>query len=201
MSYTILDNEIFEDVTLKHTEFRVLTFLIRNYNISMGYSFPTREQIIISCKINKDTLGNVLNSLEKKGYITRKNNPLKSGRNNLYIIHKYLVVTSENNIVEQVKNEDHSVENIEIDDDEKLIANYITKKIVYKRSEEDLRQKIETVEGVVGRKINQGFINILSKLTWDELIKIDMSLSGKTVNESYYLGAIHRLRPDLKCII
>lgn len=207
MSYTLLDNEIFEDKDLKHTEFRVLAFLIRNYNTKMGYSFPSRELIISSCKINKDTLGRVLNSLEEKGYITRKNNPLKAGKNNIYLIHKYLVVTHEKTDKEfkkeQVDNEKNKYKSDTSDiDDEKLISDYLSGNIEHKTSEDDdLKQKIETVECVIQKPISKGFINIVSQLTWDELIQIDSSLIGKSVNESYYLGAIYRIRPDLKCVI
>lgn len=201
MSYTKIDNRIFEDENLKHTEFRVLAYLIRNHNTSMGYSFPTREQIIKSCKMNKDTLNSVLKSLEEKGYITRKNNPSKAGRNVIYFIHKYLVVIDKE--VEEIQDEIKVKENKEVEDEiDELVRKYYAGEIIIDKSEdEDLRQKVETVESTVGRKINQGFKNILSKLTWDEIIEIDMSLAGKTVNESYYLGAIHRVRPDLKCII
>lgn len=186
MSYTKIDNAIFEDENLKHTEFRVLAYLIRNYNTSKGYAFPTRKQIIESCKINKDTLSSVLNSLEEKGYITRKTNPFRAGRNNIYYIHKYLVCNNDEKEVQVVtKDEEIVIDKIEVSTVE----------------DEDLRQKVETVETVVGRKIKQSFKNILAKLTWDELIKIDMSMIGKNCNESYYLGAIYKLRPDLKCFV
>ena len=178
MSYTKLNNSIFEDNNLKHTEFRVLVYLIRNYNDKKGYSFPTRKQIIEACKINKDTLNNVLKSLEEKGYITRKNNPLRAGRNTIYYIHKHLVDQQERVTVEEII--EVPVEEIEAVEDE------------------DLKQKVETVESVIGKKIKNSFKKILEKLSWDELVKIDMSLIGKSCNESYYLNAIFMLRPDLK---
>lgn len=183
MSYTKIDNAIFEDKNLRHTEFRVLVFLIRNYNTSKGYAFPTRKQIVESCNINKDTLSSVLNSLESKGYITRKTNPFRAGRNNIYYIHRYLVG---NNYNEK-----------EVDESEVIISK-APAIAIEPIEDEDLKQKIETVECTIGRKIKRGFKNILSKLSWDELVKIDMSLIGKNCNESYYLGAIYRLRPDLR---
>lgn len=209
MSYTLIDNKIFEDKTLKHTEFRVLLFLIRNYNIKKGYSYPTRAQIIESCKINKDTLGTVLKSLEAKGYITRKNNPIKSGKNTIYLIHKYLVGISKNNDKESVIDEmngeveENIKDIIEKNDNKKIIDDYFVDKKNYRDNtdDEDLKQKIETVQSVLRKPINKGFVNIISKLTWDELVEIDMSLANKDVNQSYYLGAIYRVRPDLKCII
>ena len=208
MSYTLVDNKIFEDKTLKHTEFRVLLFLIRNYNIKKGYSYPTRAQIIKSCKINKDTLGTVLKSLEAKGYITRKNNPIKSGKNTIYLIHKYLVGISKNNNKESEVDtmngevEEDIEDSVEQVNDKKIIDDCFIDKIDDDNTDDqDLKQKIETVQSVIGKPINKGFVNIISKLTWDELVQIDMSLVGKDVNQTYYLEAIYRVRPDLKCII
>ena len=90
-SYTNISNSLIEDENLSHTEFRVMITLIRYYNTDLGYSFPTRELLVKKCKMNKDTLGRVLNSLEEKGYITRSKREGKAGRNNIYYIHKYLV--------------------------------------------------------------------------------------------------------------
>lgn len=181
MSFTSINNSIFEDNNLKHTEFRVLAYLIRNFNDKKGYSFPTRKQIIEHCKMNKDTLNSVLNSLEEKGYITRKNNPLRAGRNTIYYIHKHLLGQEEQ---------------VEKETIEEVIE--VPEPIVEESECEDLKQKVETVECVVGKKINKSFKKILEKLSWDEIIKIDMSLIGKICNESYYLNAIYMLRPDLK---
>ena len=89
--YTNISNSLIEDENLSHTEFRVMITLIRYYNTDLGYSFPTRELLVKKCKMNKDTLGRVLNSLEEKGYITRSKREGKAGRNNIYYIHKYLV--------------------------------------------------------------------------------------------------------------
>ena len=90
-SYTNISNSLIEDENLSHTEFRVMITLIRYYNTDLGYSFPTRELLVKKCKMNKDTLGRVLNSLEEKGYITRSKREGKAGRNNIYYINKYLV--------------------------------------------------------------------------------------------------------------
>ncbi|MGL5713690.1 MAG: helix-turn-helix domain-containing protein [Paraclostridium sp.] len=188
MSYTKLNNSIFEDDNLKHTEFRVLVYLIRNYNNKKGYSFPIRKQIIEACKINKDTLNNVLNSLEEKGYITRKNNPLRAGRNTIYYIHKHLI----NQEIQESKSE--IVEDV-IETPEETIVEMEEVEC------EDLKQKVETVESVVCKKINRSFKKILEKLSWDEIIKIDMQMIGKICNESYYLNAIYMLRPDLKTFV
>lgn len=102
-SYTLLDNQIWEDENLSHTEFRVLSYLIRTYSLEHGYSFPKRETIIKKCKMHKDTLNKVLNDLEAKGYITRATNPHKGGRNNIYYIHKYLVASKKDKVKPKVE--------------------------------------------------------------------------------------------------
>lgn len=90
-SYTIINNDIWKDNNIKGHEKLVLIYLVRNFNVTYGYSFPTREQIQEATGISKDTLNKVLNRLEEKGYITRSKREGKAGRNNIYYIHKYLV--------------------------------------------------------------------------------------------------------------
>ena len=36
-SYTLIDNRIFDDNALSHSEFRVLSYLISKYNVNYGY--------------------------------------------------------------------------------------------------------------------------------------------------------------------
>ena len=90
-SYTIIDNEFYSDRNIDVYEKAVLSYLIRYYNTDLGYSFPTRQQIQDDTGISTGKLNKVLNSLEKKGYITRFKREGKAGRNNIYYINKYLV--------------------------------------------------------------------------------------------------------------
>lgn len=90
-SYTIIDNNIWEDHNIKGHEKLVLIYLVRNFNVNYGYSFPTREQIQEATGIGNNALNRALNSLEEKGYITRSKREGKAGRNNIYYINKYLV--------------------------------------------------------------------------------------------------------------
>ncbi|MFR0019474.1 MAG: helix-turn-helix domain-containing protein [Paraclostridium sp.] len=175
MSYTVIDNGIFEDTNLKHTEFRVLAFLIRNFNTSLGYSFPTREQIINFCKMNKDTVGSVLKSLEEKGYITRKNNPYKAGRNTIYLIHKYLVI--EKSSLEEVA-ETKIEEPIEYIDDDKLIADYNAGILVAleKSEDEDLNEKVSVIEEHLNKKASPELRELIRNIDWDVLVKADMQI-------------------------
>lgn len=96
MSSTIIDNEFYSDRNLDVYEKTVLSYLIRFHNKKLGYSFPTRKQIQEDNGISTGKLNQVLQSLEDKGYITRANNPNKGGRNNIYYIHKYLVIRNDN---------------------------------------------------------------------------------------------------------
>lgn len=90
-SYTIIDNDIWKDRNIKGYEKLVLIYLVRNFNVNYGYSFPTREQIQEATGIGNNALNRALNSLEEKGYITRSKREGKAGRNNIYYINKYLV--------------------------------------------------------------------------------------------------------------
>lgn len=92
-NYTLLDNQIWEDENLSHAEFRVLSYLIRTYGLDYGYSFPLREQIINKCHVNPKTLSKVLKGLQEKSYITIRKHKNKTGWNNIYYIHKYLVAS------------------------------------------------------------------------------------------------------------
>ena len=59
--------------------------------------------------------------------------------------------------------------------------------------------KSKGIEGAFMEKSEmRKLAEFIEKLSWDELVKIDMNLCCKNVNESYYLEAIYRLRPDLK---
>lgn len=209
MSYTVIDNGIFEDTNLKHTEFRVLAFLIRNYNTSMGYSFPTREQIIKSCKMNKDTVGSVLKSLEEKGYITRKNNPYKAGRNTIYLIHKYLVIEkSSPEEVAGTKIEEHIVEDIEYIEDDKLIADYNAGILVAleKSEDEDLNEKVSVIEEHLNKKASPELRELIRNIDWDVLVKADMQImvnkKDTYCTEKYITNAIfdNIKKPNLKLV-
>ena len=90
-SYTIIDNDIWKDHNIKGYEKLVLIYLVRNFNVNYGYSFPTREQIQEATGIGNNALNRALNSLEEKGYITRSKREGKAGRNNIYYINRYLV--------------------------------------------------------------------------------------------------------------
>lgn len=67
-SYTIIDNDIWKDNNIKGYEKLVLIYLVRNFNVNYGYSFPTREQIQEATGIGNNALNRALNSLEEKGY-------------------------------------------------------------------------------------------------------------------------------------
>ncbi|RDY29769.1 helix-turn-helix domain-containing protein [Romboutsia weinsteinii] len=210
MSYTVIDNEIFEDKNLKHTEFRVLAYLIRNYNASMGYSFPTREQIITSCKMNKDTVGSVLKSLEEKGYITRKNNPSKSGRNTIYLIHKYLVV-EESSPAKPVKTtEEPTVEKVHKDEQEteELIKKFYAGEIEIQEQteQEELKEKIDVFQAHLSREVSHNLIVIIKDLDWDEIVNADMQINTNKkedyCTEKYIINAIYdnKKTPKLKLV-
>lgn len=90
MEYTVINNRLFnEDLT--HTEFRILTCLIRNYNPEVGYSSITRKQLAANCNMNNNTVGRVLNRLEFRGYIRRGKIKKNRCMSNIYYLKEYLV--------------------------------------------------------------------------------------------------------------
>ena len=198
MSYTVIDNGIFEDESLKHTEFRVLAYLIRNYNTSMGYSFPTREQIIKSCKMNKDTVGSVLKSLEEKGYITRKNNPYKAGRNTIYLIHKYLAIESLQKEVVETKFDEPIEDEIvkDLEETEELIKKFYTGEIsIPEQTEQEvLNEKLDVFQVHLNRDISPNLKELIKDLEWDEIVKADMQIITNKketyCTERYIINAI-----------
>ena len=101
--YTLISNTIFEDNNLSHSEFRVLTFLIRMYNTQLGYSYPSRNTIIKKCHLSEKTLNKVLNDLESRGYITRSKQTTSTGWNNIYFIHRHIVRKDKNFIPSKEK--------------------------------------------------------------------------------------------------
>ncbi|MDY4822391.1 MAG: helix-turn-helix domain-containing protein [Candidatus Onthovivens sp.] len=85
--------DIWKDENLKPNEKLVLIYLIDYYSLKDGYSYKIREVIEKEIGLARNTLNKVLNSLEEKGYITRAKHKTKTGWNNIYYIHKYLVAS------------------------------------------------------------------------------------------------------------
>lgn len=216
-NYTLLDNEIWEDENLSHAEFRVLSYLIRLYRVDYGYSFPKRETLVKKCKIHKDTLSKVLNSLEAKGYITRANNPKKGGRNNIYYIHKYLVIKSKNDVSEgpkQVKPDAKICESI----NESCETDAKTSSIEGNKengsstpeapADANILENIEVVEASTNellvkqkakviRQLNNDEIEEINKLDTDLLIKaIERANSYKP--NGYHIGYIFKTYESVK---
>lgn len=214
MSYTLIDNEIFEDENLTHTEFRVLSYLIRNYNSNLGYSFPTRKTMIEKCNMSKDTLNKVLNSLEERGYITRITNPSKSGRNNIYYIHKYLFVPPVEDVPDEMKEIIEETEKLSLEEEkdvqetEELIRKFYEGEISVPEQTEDekLKEKLEIFQGHLNRKISSNLREMIKDLEWDEIVNADMQINANKqddyVTEKYIINAIYdnRRKINLKLV-
>ena len=216
MSYTLIDNEIFEDENLTHTEFRVLSYLIRNYNSNLGYSFPTRKTMVDKCDMSKDTLNKVLNSLEERDYITRKTNPSRSGRNNIYYIHKYLFVppVEEVEVSNEMKEIIEETEKLSLEEEKdvqetkELIRKFYAGEISVSEQTEDekLKEKIETFQVHLNRKISSNLREIIKDLEWDEIVNADMQINANKqddyVTEKYIINAIYdnRRKINLKLV-
>ena len=159
--------------------------------------------MIEKCNMSKDTLNKVLNSLEGRGYITRKTNPNKSGRNNVYYIHKYLFVplTDEVEVSEEIREskEEPTIDEIEKDvqETEEIIRKFNEGKVsVPKQTEEqNIQEKLETFQVHLNRKISSNLRDIIKDLEWDEIVGADMQINenkqDEYVTEKYIINAIY----------
>ena len=104
--------DIWKDENLKPNEKLVLIYLIDYYSLKDGYSYKIREVIEKEIGLARNTLNKVLNSLEEKGYITRAKHKTKTGWNNIYYIHKYLVASKKD--TPEAPADANKVENIDL---------------------------------------------------------------------------------------
>ncbi len=83
MSYTKINNDIFDNEELKGNTKLTLLYLIRYNNKEKGYAYPSQSTLLKKIGLSKVTLLKCLNELEEKGYITRVK---EKGGNNKYFI-------------------------------------------------------------------------------------------------------------------
>lgn len=207
--FTKFENLIWKDRNIKGNEKLVLFYLISYYNESLGYSFPKRKQIQEATGIAKNTLNKILDSLEAKGYITRANNPKKGGRNNIYYIHKYLVI-NKNDVSEEPKQTEPDAKPCE-SMNEPCEKDAKTSSIESTPEDRSSTPVSETIEGVeastnellvkqkakVIRKLNSDEIEEINKLDTDLLIKaIERANSYKP--NGYHIGYIFKTYESVK---
>lgn len=181
MASTTIDNKFYSDRNLDIYEKAVLSYLIRYYNMKLGYSFPTRKQIQEDNGISTGKLNQVLNNLEEKGYITRAINRHKGGRNNIYYIHKYLVFSKKEAPAETIndKNSDDANSNIK------------------KAVEASTNELLVNEKAKVKRDLNDNDKEYLKELDTDTLIKaIDRANGFKP--KGYHIGYIAKCYDTIK---
>ena len=83
MSYTKINNDIFDNEELKGNTKLTLLYLLRYNNKEKGYAYPSQSTLLKKIGLSKVTLLKCLNELEEKGYITRVK---EKGGNNKYFI-------------------------------------------------------------------------------------------------------------------
>ena len=83
MSYTVIENDFFDNNSLKINTWAVLMFLLRYENKDKGYAYPSQSMLLKKTGLSKVTLLKCLNELEERGYITIKKS---NGENNKYYI-------------------------------------------------------------------------------------------------------------------
>ena len=95
MSYTKINNDIFDNEELKGNTKLTLLYLIRYNNKEKGDAYPSQSTLLKKIGLSKVTLLKCLNELEEKGYITRVK---EKGGNN-----KYFIKTSTKNSTTKTK--------------------------------------------------------------------------------------------------
>lgn len=179
--YTRFKNEIWKDTNIKGYEKLVLIYLISYNNKTLEYSFPTRKQIQDETGISENTLGKVLDSLIKKKYITRAKRKTKKGWNNIYYIHKYLVLSKKEAPAETIndKNSDDANSNIK------------------KAVEASTNELLVNEKAKVKRDLNDNDREYLKELDTDTLIKaIDRANEFKP--KGYHIGYIAKCYDTIK---
>lgn len=186
MKVTVDLNSIWKDEQLKGNEQLIFIYLASHFNKKYGYAFPKRETIQAETGISIKTINKVLNSLQEKGYITRTNTPNKGGRNNIYYIHKYLVVKNNNESLSEPPQDDTDDKSTNSSSDNiKSDTEPINKPIELSVNEKLLRD-------VSIQKLNSEQLEQLNKLDTDKLIKtIEIAKQNSNNINFNYLLAIY----------
>lgn len=186
MEYFKLNKAVLKDKQLKSNEKLVFIYLIGYHNSDLNYSFPRWKQISEDTGISIKTLGKILNSLEKKGYIKRDKHKTKGGWNNIYYIHKYLVAKSKISTLSEPQTDDtdnqstnNSSDNIKSDTEP-----------INKSIELSVNEKLLSDVGI--QKLNSEQLEQLNKLDTDKLIKtIEIAKQNSNNINFNYLLAIY----------
>lgn len=184
--YTKFSNNIWKDKQLKSNEKLVLIYLISYHNKNLGYAYPTRKQIQNDTGISENTLGKILNNLIDKGYVSKESYKSETGKNNIYFIHKYLVVKNDNESLQEPPQGDltnqstnNSSDNIKSDTE-----------LINKPIELSVNEKLLSDVGI--QKLNSEQLEKLNKLDTDKLIKtIEIAKQNSNNINFNYLLAIY----------
>ncbi len=182
MRYVNITSDLVSDKNLNSSEFRIFVYLLQNWNEKYGYSFPLREQIIQDLGMGNNTVNRALNSLEEKGYITRKKHKTKNGWNNIYYIHKYLVVSKKAQDLEKAPKVNEKVNEIVVENGREQLAN----ELLVKQSSKVLNKQLKTDD-----------IAKLNALDTDILIKA-IDRANKYKSEGYYIGYLFSTYESIK---
>jgi hypothetical protein len=89
-TYTMVDNDLFDDNFISGQEKWLLIVLIRYWNSEKEYAYPSYETLMEKADMSKATLRKHLVNLELKNYIKIIKHRGKTVENNTYKISKYL---------------------------------------------------------------------------------------------------------------
>lgn len=108
--YTIINNDIFDDENLDTNELAVLLVLIRYYNKSKGYAYPSYDNLKQGSKIKTNArISRTLKSLEEKEYIKKE---VLKGKGSKYFILKGLYQEKTEKKIKKTSNSNIKVEDL-----------------------------------------------------------------------------------------
>lgn len=186
MSYTVIENDFFDNNSLKINTWAVLMFLLRYENKDKGYAYPSQSMLLKKTGLSKVTLLKCLNELEERGYITIKKS---NGENNKYYINANMknssaknstsekdsstkndTTTSTKNSTLQLLNKNNKKEKTNLD---KIIEAY-TKNDLLVEAIKDFIKMRKTIKKPVTDRGLKGILNKLDKYGKDDLEKIEI---------------------------
>lgn len=187
VKYTKFKNDIWKDNNIKGHEKLVLIYLISNHNRKYNYSFPLKKQMQDEIGISENTLGKVLKSLQAKGYITVGKHKSNKGWNNIYYIHKYLVVLEKDSKNPQEQTRELLTDNSTNISDANVEA--VTEPII-----KSANQKALDEFGNINHKLSDEQLELLNTLDTDRFINA-INQANKYAKGKYsfnYLMAIYK---------
>ena len=170
MSYTKINNDIFDNEELKGNTKLTLLYLLRYNNKEKGYAYQSQSTLLKKIGLSKVTLLKCLNELEEKGFITRVK---EKGGNN-----KYFIKTGTKNSTQQLRNTNNNKkEKTNIDE---IILTYTNNELLIETIKDFIKMRKSIKKPLTERGL-KGILRNLDGLSNNDLGKIEI-LENSIIN-------------------